>query len=108
VETAALGRAGTSAETVDLDRVADVVIGVLEASRATWTEHHVRADARRQLRRYPTADRDALVEAAVTVTCDPSRVLRIETPRTLAEPAELCRSSGESCSSNMPPPATPP
>ena len=73
-----------------------MVVAVLEASRATWTEHHVRAEAHRQLRRYPTADRDALVEAAVGVACDPARVLRIETPRTMPEPAELCRRSGES------------
>ena len=96
VEAAALHRTSSTAEPVDLDQVADVVVGVLEASRATWTEHHVRAEAHRQLRRFPTADRDALVEAAVAVACDPSRVLRIETPRTMPEPVELCRRSGES------------
>ena len=37
-----------------------------------------------------------LVEAAVAVACDPARVLRIETPRTMPEPVELCRRSGES------------
>lgn len=73
-----------------------MVVGVLEAARATWTEHHVRAEAHRQLRRHPTADRDGLVEAAVAVACSPLRVLRIETPRTLPEPVELCRRSGES------------
>jgi hypothetical protein len=73
-----------------------VVVELLQASRATWTEHHVRAEAHRQLRRYLTADRDGLVEATVAAACQPGRVLRIETPRTMAEPVELCRRSGES------------
>lgn len=96
VEAAALHRTPDVPETVDLGQVASVVVAVLEASRATWTEHHVRAEAHRQLRRFPTADRDGLVEAAVRVACDPARVLRIETPRTISEPVELCRRSGES------------
>ena len=45
---------------------------------------------------YPTADRDGLVEAVVAAACAPARVLRIETPRTMPEPVELRRRSGES------------
>ncbi|GAA3623619.1 hypothetical protein GCM10022236_27500 [Microlunatus ginsengisoli] len=96
VEAAALHHTATAVEVVDVGRVADVVVGVLQGSRATWTEHHVRAEAHRQLRSYPTVDRDGLVESVVVAACQPGRVLRIEIPRTMAEPAALRRSSGES------------
>ena len=96
VEAAALHRTSSTAEPVDLDQVADVVVGVLEASRATWTEHHVRAEAHRQLRRFPTADRDGLVEAAVAVTCWTRRGCCGSRHPALPEPVEMRRQSGES------------
>ncbi|MBA3527808.1 MAG: relaxase domain-containing protein, partial [Propionibacteriaceae bacterium] len=95
VEAAALHRPGTVAA-VDVEKVAAAVTAILEGSRATWTAHHVRAEAHRQLRQHQTDDREALVETVVAAATEPGRVLRIETPRTLDEPVELRRVSGES------------
>jgi conjugative relaxase-like TrwC/TraI family protein len=95
VEAATLHR-GNAPSSAEVESVAATVVLVLETARATWTEHHVRAEAHRQLRPFAATDRDALVEATVSAACRPDRVLRIETPRTVREPAELCRASGES------------
>jgi conjugative relaxase-like TrwC/TraI family protein len=76
--------------------IADAVLDVLAASRATWNVHHVRAEAQRQSRRFHATDRDQLVEAVVEAASDPQRVIRIETSRTLPEPPELQRADGES------------
>jgi ATP-dependent exoDNAse (exonuclease V) alpha subunit len=87
---------GIQRSTKSVDDLADEVLRVLSASRSTWNVHHVRGEAQRQSRPIPTADRDALVERIVTAATDPSRSIRIEAPRTLAEPPELQRADGES------------
>lgn len=80
----------------DVDDLADQVLRVLSASRSTWNVHHVRAEAQRQSRPFPTTDRDQLVEQIVTAATAPSRSIRIQAPRTMAEPPELQRADGES------------
>ena len=71
-------------------------MAALTASRATWNEHHLRAEAHRQTRQYRTTDRDQLIESVVTAATDPARSVRITLPRTLEEPVELRRRDGES------------
>ena len=81
---------------LDVAGLADVTVAALTASRATWNEHHLRAEAQRRTRGFATADRDQLVEAVVAAAVDPRRSVRITLPRTLEEPAELRRRNGES------------
>ncbi|QGN34496.1 MobF family relaxase [Microlunatus sp. Gsoil 973] len=81
---------------VSVGELADTVLRVLSASRSTWNIHHVRAEAHRQSRPISSADRDALVEQIVAAATDPLRSIRIQAPRTMAEPRELQRSDGES------------
>jgi conjugative relaxase-like TrwC/TraI family protein len=88
--------AGVRRAEVSVGELADTVLRVLSASRSTWNIHHVRAEAQRQSRPIPTADRDALVEQIAGAATDPLRSIRIQAPRTLAEPPELQRSDGES------------
>lgn len=81
---------------VDVAAITDRVVDTLTASRATWNVHHVRAEAHRQSRQFHVGRRDQLVEEIVAAATDPCRVVRIETPRTVAEPVELRRADGES------------
>ena len=81
---------------LDVGRLADETVAALTASRATWNEHHLRAEAQRRTRSYATADRDQLVESVVAAAVDPRRSVRITLPRTLQEPVELRRRNGES------------
>jgi len=76
--------------------IADRALDCLMATRATWNVHHLRAEAHRQSRAFPTDAREELVEAVVAAAMNPRRSIRIETPRTLPEPAELRRTDGES------------
>ncbi|MBA8792849.1 conjugative relaxase-like TrwC/TraI family protein [Friedmanniella endophytica] len=93
IESAALGhRADRSA--VDVDALADAVLNVLASERSTWAIHHVRAEAHRQSRWATTDDRDGLVEQIAKLATAPDRSIRIETPRAVAEPAELRRADG--------------
>lgn len=80
----------------DIDELADGALKSLMASRSTWNLHHLRAEAQRQSRPFVTKDRDLIVEEIVAVATRPDRSIRIETPRTLAEPVELQRADGES------------
>ncbi len=80
----------------DAPNIADHVLDQLMASRATWNIHHVRAEAHRQARAANVDDRDALIATVVAAATDPKRSIRIDTPRAIAEPAELRRRDGES------------
>ena len=95
IESATLGR---TEELLDLDiaAIVDRALASLAAGRATWNVHHVRAEAERQSRPFPTADREGIVEKVVAAATSPGRSIRIETPRTLVEPVELQRADGES------------
>ena len=68
----------------------------LSAGRSTWNIHHLRAEAQRQSRPFTTVDRERVIEQIVAAAMRPERSIRIETPRTLAEPTELQRDDGES------------
>lgn len=94
VEQQCVGRAAGSAS-APVDRLADGVLSVLTESRSTWNVHHVRAEALRQCRPYAVPDRDWQVEAVVAAATAPTRSVRLAVARTVDEPPELRRASGE-------------
>nr|WP_228266179.1 AAA family ATPase [Microlunatus elymi] len=95
LEQAALRRGAPSPQAA-LPEIADEVVRVLSATRSTWNVHHIRAEAHRQSRSIATPDRDALVEQIVNTVTDPTRAIRIDTPRLVEEPVPLQRRDGES------------
>lgn len=95
VETTVLHKA-SPVETPDVNALADNVLSAVAACRATWTIHNIRAEAHRQTRPFAVTDRDHLVESVVAAATAPRRCVRIATPRSVAEPAELQRADGES------------
>lgn len=95
VESAALGRMNRS-DDADLELLTDQLLASLSAGRSTWNVHHVRAEAHRQSRAVPTADRDHVVESLVTRATDASRSVEIVVPRAIPEPDDLRRADGES------------
>ena len=97
VEAAALRPAPRpAAGELSVAGLAELTLRIVQSSRATWTEHNVRAEAHRQTRAHPVGDRDHLVEQVVAAACDPARTLRIQRPRAVSEPAPLQRANGES------------
>lgn len=96
MEALTLGHTSQGSSYPDLEDLTQQLLSELSASRATWNVHHVRAEAHRQSRAIHTGDRDCLVEAMVGRATDPARVVEIVMPRSVAEPAELCRSDGAS------------
>jgi len=81
---------------------AETVLSEVACSRATWQEHHVRAETERQVRMAGVrlADLDQAVGAVVARALSPQLSLALDSSEPVSEPAELahllCRSDGSS------------
>ena len=89
------GHAHAPAQTVDMDAVAQQVIATVQASRATWQEHHVRAEAERACRHYPAVP-DSLVDAVTDRALSPAHSVLLTVPPLIDEPPELRRADASS------------
>ena len=81
-----------------LAAAADLVVGTVQAERATWTRWNLLAEIERVTRgwRFPSpADRDQVVEALLGLVTDPDRVIRIQAPALIEEPEALRRVDGD-------------
>ncbi len=83
------------APTADVDILAQQVITTVEASRATWQEHHVRAEAERACRRLAAVP-DFLVDAVTDRALSPTNSVLLTVPPVIDEPPELRRANGSS------------
>lgn len=83
----------TASASVDVDQLAETVIATVQASRATWQEHHVRAEAERACRRLAAVP-DFLVDQ-VTERSLANSVLLTASP-SIDEPDPLRRRDGSS------------
>src|SRR5438874_1701354 len=88
-------RSGCASPTaaVDVDVLAQQVIATMQASRASWQEHHVRAEAERACRRLAAVP-DFLVDAVADRALSPANSVLITVPSGIDEPRELRRSDG--------------
>ena len=89
------GHAPTPPPAVDVDALARQVIATVQASRATWQEHHVRAEAERACRRFAVVP-DFLVDAATDRALSPTNSVLLTVPSVIDEPDELRRADGSS------------
>jgi conjugative relaxase-like TrwC/TraI family protein len=77
---------------------AGLVVATVQSERATWTRWHLVAEIERVTRgwRFTTpADRDRVVEELLGLVSDPDRVIRIQAPALIEEPAALRRADGD-------------
>lgn len=97
-ETQVLDTAGWVAD------VAETVLGTVSASRATWQQAHVRAEAERQVRTaaLPLARGDAVVERVVAAALSPACSLPRGSPNRSANPR---RCAVGTAAAATPPPA---
>ena len=80
---------------VDVDQLAEIVIETVQASRATWQEHHVRAEAERVCRRLAAVP-DFLVDQVTERVLSLARSVLLTVPPRIDEPPELRRRDGSS------------
>ena len=90
-----IGHASAPAPTADVDFLAQQVIETVQASRATWQEHHVRAEAERACRRLAAVP-DFLVDAVTDRALSPTNSVLLTVPPMIDEPPELRRADGSS------------
>jgi conjugative relaxase-like TrwC/TraI family protein len=90
-------RTDRSITQADVDGLAEAAIAVVSASRATWQEWHVRAEAERQARsrEVELSDLDAVVDAIVSHALN-AKSLPLASPDSVAVPVALQRSDGTS------------
>ncbi len=81
--------------TVDVDVLAQQVIATVQASRATWQEHHVRAEAERACRRLAAVP-DFLIDAVTAQALSLAKSVLLTIPSAIDEPQELRRADGSS------------
>ena len=81
--------------TVGVEVIAEQVIATVQASRATWQEHHVRAEAERACRRLAAVP-DFLVDAVTDRALSPTNSVLLTIPPVIDEPTELRRADGSS------------
>src|SRR5664279_6172876 len=81
-----------------VERTAGAVLSTVAAARATWAEHHVRAEAERHARTagIASAEVDGAVDAVVARALSPAFSLRLDVREPVGEPAGLRRSDGTS------------
>ena len=89
------GHAPVPAPAVDVDVLAEQVIATVQASRATWQEHHVRAEAERVCRRLAVVP-DFLVDAVTERALSPTNSVLLTVVPTIDEPEVLRRADGTS------------
>ncbi len=87
------GHAPAPTPTVDVDVLARQVIATVQASRAAWQEHHVRAEAERAWRRL-AAGPDSLIDAVIDRALSPANSVLLTVPLSIDEPPELRRRDG--------------
>ena len=85
----------TAPTAVDADQLAEIVIEAVQASRATWQEHHVRAEAERVCRRLAAVP-DFLVDQVTERALSPDCSVLLTVAPSIEEPAELRRRDGSS------------
>ncbi len=88
----------TAQSAVEVEAVAEQVLGTVADHRATWRVWHLRAEAERRLRATPVAspqDRDSLV-TRVTAAARAGSVLLTVPPAETISPPTLTRADGES------------
>jgi AAA domain/TrwC relaxase len=90
-----IGHALAPARTLDVDLVAQQVIETMQASRATWQKHHVRAEAERACRRLAVVP-DFLVEPVTERALSPANSVLLTVPPVIDEPEVLRRADGSS------------
>jgi conjugative relaxase-like TrwC/TraI family protein len=90
-----IGRAAAPTPTVDVDVLAQQVIATVQASRATWQEHHLRAEAERVCRRLAVVP-DFLVDAVLERALSPANSILLTVVPVIDEPAVLRRADGSS------------
>jgi conjugative relaxase-like TrwC/TraI family protein len=90
-----IGHAPAPTPTVDVDFLAQHVIETVQASRATWQEHHVRVEAERVCRRLAVVP-NFLVDAVVERALSPANSVLLTVVPTIDEPPELRRADGSS------------
>ena len=78
----------TAPAAVDVDQLAATVIETVQASRATWQEHHVRAEAERVCRRLAAVP-DFLIDQVTDARCRP--------PARCCSPSRRASTSRTSC-----------
>lgn len=89
------GHAFAPAAPVDMDDLAWQVIATVQASRAIWQEHHIRAEAERVCRRLAAVP-DLLVDQVTERALSPDCSVLLTAPPGIDEPAELRRRDGSS------------
>ncbi|WP_067484242.1 MobF family relaxase [Actinomadura hibisca] len=79
---------------------ADLVVGRVGMERSTWTVWNLRAEAeriaRQELELTSPAQHEQMVNELVALTLSPDRVVRVDQPSVVPEPASLRRSDGTS------------
>ncbi|MDQ1682100.1 MAG: hypothetical protein QOH99_641, partial [Frankiaceae bacterium] len=90
-----IGHAPAPTPTVDVDVVAQQVIATVQASRATWQEHHVRAEAERACRRLAAVP-DFLIDAVTERALSPTNSVLLTVMPVIDEPEVLRRADGSS------------
>src|SRR4051794_35837090 len=77
---------------------AERLISTVSATRATWQDNHVRAEAERQVRSagVPLDELNQAVESLVSAALSPPLSIRLDSPGGTAEPSALRRSDGTS------------
>lgn len=91
----AIGHVPAPTPTVDVDVLARQVIATVQASRATWQEHHVRAEAERACRRLAVVP-DFLVNTVTDRALSPAHSVLLTVPSAIDEPLELRCADGSS------------
>ncbi|MDQ6849694.1 MAG: relaxase domain-containing protein [Actinomycetota bacterium] len=90
-----IGHAPAPTPAVDVEVLARQVIATVQGSRATWQEHHVRAEAERACRRLAAVP-DFLVQAVIDGALSPANSVLLSVPSGIDEPPELRRADGSS------------
>ncbi len=85
----------TAPAAVDVDQLAGTVIETVQASRATWQEHHVRAEAERVCRCLAAVP-DFLVDQVTERALSPACSVLLSVAPSIDEPPELRRRDGSS------------
>jgi conjugative relaxase-like TrwC/TraI family protein len=91
----ATGHAPAPTPSVDVDVLAEHVISTVQASRATWQEHHLRAEAERACRRLAAVP-EFLVDAVTHRALSPANSVLLTVRPIIDEPPELRRADGSS------------
>ncbi|MDT4900754.1 MAG: hypothetical protein QOJ78_1684, partial [Pseudonocardiales bacterium] len=90
-----IGHPPAPTTTIDVHVLARQVIATVQASRATWQEHHVRAEAERACRRHAAVP-DFLVDAVTDRVLSPANSVLLTVASAVDEPGQLRRADGSS------------